>query len=126
MKYLKFLEKRVSNTEEKDSFLYKLLRKAISFIFSNPNPDFDHLYCLVETWYIEYDETCEKDGTVREVGRDTFGRIIVKDPDERNYGFWNDTNMGLNDFIMHKHAEYISQEEFESASSEKLVKIDEA
>ena len=67
-----------------------------------------------------------EDGTVREVGRDTFGRIIVKDPDERNYGFWNDTNMGLNDFIMHKHAEYISQEEFESAWSEKLVKIDEA
>ena len=64
-----------------------------------------------------------KNGTVREVGRDVYGRIIVKDPDERNYDFWNDINMGLNDFIEQMHTEYISKEEFEFVWNEELVKV---
>lgn len=124
MKYLKFIENSQPCKEEKQSFWYKLLWKVIGFILPNPNPDFDHLYSFVEIWYIEYDENCDEDGTVREVGRDTYGRIIVKDPDDRNYGFWNDTNMGLKDFIQQKHAEYISKEDFESVWNEELVKVD--
>ena len=124
MKYLKFIEKKTSNAEEKDSFLINLLRKILEFLLPQANPDFDHLYLLVETWYIEYDEKYEEDGTIREVGRDAYGRIIVKDPDERNYGFWNDTNMGLNDFIEQMHAEYISKEEFEAVWNEELVRVD--
>jgi hypothetical protein len=124
MKYLKFIEKKTSNAEEKESFLINLLRKILEFLLPQANPDFDHLYLLVETWYIEYDEKYEEDGTIREVGRDAYGRIIVKDPDERNYGFWNDTNMGLNDFIEQMHAEYISKEEFEAVWNEELVRVD--
>ncbi len=124
MKYLKFIEKKTSNAEEKESFWINLLRKILEFLLPQANPDFDHLYLLVETWYIEYDEKYEEDGTIREVGRDAYGRIIVKDPDERNYGFWNDTNMGLNDFIEQMHAEYISKEEFEAVWNEELVRVD--
>ena len=82
------------------------------------------MYSLVETWYIEYDEIDEQDGAYREVGRDAYGRIIVKDPDERNSGFWSDTNMGLNDYIKQMHAEYISKEEFEAVWNEELVRVD--
>ena len=124
MKYLKFIEKKTSNAEEKESFLINLLRKILEFLLPQANPDFDHLYLLVETWYIEYDEKYEEDGTIREVGRDAYGRIIVKDPDDRNYGCWNDTNMGLNDFIEQMHAEYISKEEFEAVWNEELVRVD--
>ena len=124
MKYLKFIEKKTSNAEEKESFLINLLRKILEFLLPQANPDFDHLYLLVETWYIEYDEIDEQDGAYREVGRDAYGRIIVKDPDERNSGFWSDTNMGINDYIKQMHAEYISKEEFEAVWNEELVRAD--
>jgi len=123
MKYLKFVEETRTNTETKEFFWGDFLLSIFSFIFPKANPDFDHLYGFVQTWYIEYDETYEEDGTIREVGRDAYGRIIVKDPDKRNYGFWNDTNMGLNDFIEQMHAEYISKEEFEAVWNEELVKV---
>jgi hypothetical protein len=124
MKYLKFVEESVIHTDSNESFWEKLLWIILSLIFPDSNPDFSQLYGYVETWYIEYDETDEKDGTLREVGRDTYGRIIVKDPDERNYGYWNDTNFGINDFIEQMHAEFISKEEFESVWNEELVRVD--
>ena len=122
MKYLKFKYNIGSVLEE--SFFERVLFSFLRIIFWGDNPDFRGLYSLVDTWYIEYDETYEEDGTIREVGRDAYGRIIVKDPDKRNYGFWNDTNMGLNDFIEQMHAEYISKEEFEAVWNEELVRVD--
>lgn len=124
MKYLKFICVANINAEHKDSFFRNLLWKILVFFIPEANPDFDHLYDFVETWYIEYDETSENDGVCREVGRDAFGRIIIKTPDDRNYGYWNDTNMGIGDFIEQMHAEFISQEEFESAWNEELVRVD--
>lgn len=123
MTYLKFKEKRDAFSEDKDSFWLKLLVKVLSLIIPSANPDFDSLYGFVETWYIEYDEQEEKDGTIREVGRDSYGRIIVKDPDDRNYGYWTDVNGGINDYIEKMNAEYITQEEFESVWNEELVKV---
>ena len=122
MKYLKFNYNLGPIPEY--SFFVKLLIKLIRIIIPEENPDFGELSELVETWYIEYDEKYEEDGTIREVGRDAYGRIIVKDPDDRNYGCWNDTNMGLNDFIEQMHAEYISKEEFEAVWNEELVRVD--
>ena len=124
MKYLKFICVANINAEHKESFFRNLLWKILVFFIPEANPDFDHLYDFVETWYIEYDETSENDGVCREVGRDAFGRIIIKTPDDRNYGYWNDTNMGIGNFIEQMHAEFISQEEFESAWSEELVRVD--
>ena len=120
MKYLKFVKEVESNTEDKGFFAENLLCKILTAIFPKANPDYDHLCGLVKTWYIEYDETYEEDGTVREIGRDSYGRIIIKGPDSRNYGFGNDTNMGISDFIEQMHAEYIKQEEFESVWNEEL------
>ncbi|SEW08964.1 hypothetical protein SAMN04487850_1575 [Prevotella aff. ruminicola Tc2-24] len=122
MKYLKFKYNIGSVLDE--SFFERVLSKFLRIIFFWEDPDFGELYSLVETWYIEYDEIDEQDGAYREVGRDAYGRIIVKDPDERNSGFWSDTNMGLNDYIKQMHAEYISKEEFEAVWNEELVKVD--
>ena len=121
MKYLKFKDNIGSVLVE--SFFERVLSKFLRIISFWDNPDFGELSELVETWYIEYDEKYEEDGTIREVGRDAYGRIIVKDPDERNYGCWNDTNMGLNDFIEQMHAEYISTEEVEAVWNDELVKV---
>lgn len=122
MKYLRFNYNLGAIPEY--SFFEKILIKIVRIVIPEENPDFRESYHFVETWYIEYDETSENDGVCREVGRDAFGRIIIKTPDDRNYGYWNDTNMGIGDFIEQMHAEFISQEEFESAWNEELVRVD--
>ena len=122
MKYLKFNYNLGSIP--KYSFFEKILIKLVRIILPEENPDFRQAYYFVETWYIEYDETCENDGVCREIGRDTYGRIIVKDPDKRNYGYWTDVYGGINDYIKQMHAEFITKEEFESTWNEKLVKVD--
>ena len=122
MKYLRF--KFDLGPIPKYSFFEKILIKLMEIVIPKANPDFEESYHYVETWYIEYDETCENDGVCREIGRDVLGRIIFKTPDDRNYGFWADYNGGLNDYIEEMHAEFISQEEFESTWNEKLVRVD--
>lgn len=121
MKYLKFNYNIGSISH--DSFISKILWSLLRFVFPDPNPDFSHLYCLVETWYIEIDEECKYDGVCREIGTDINGRIIVKDPDDRNYGYWTDVNGGINDCIDKMNAKYITREEFESVWNEELVKV---
>jgi hypothetical protein len=124
MTYLKFKYSKTTNQKGKKSFFSRALWKLLSFILPVANPDFECLYDLVGTWYIEYNETYSIDGTNREVGKDVKGRVIVKAPDDKNYGFWNDTNMGLKDFIETFNAERISKDEFEAVWNEELVKID--
>ena len=59
----------------------------------NPNPDYD--LSLVHEWLLEFDDN---DAPLRELGLDLNGEPILAGPNDRNYGFWLDTNMGYNDF----------------------------
>ncbi|NNF57261.1 MAG: hypothetical protein HKN04_03385 [Rhodothermaceae bacterium] len=86
--------------EPGDGFFAKLLRRA------SANPDYEPHLHQVSEWLIEFDD----DGHPgREVGLDEAGRPVVAGPDEKNYGFWLDTNMKLDDF----EGESISREAFE-------------
>jgi hypothetical protein len=58
---------------------------------SNPDYDFD----AVQEWMVEFDEN---DHPWREIGLDESGVALFSGPDERNYGFWLDTNLVLSDF----------------------------
>ena len=57
------------------------------------NPDYDPK--LVHEWFIEFDD---KDSPGREIGLDLNGIPVLAGPDDRNYGFWLDTNMTYKDF----------------------------
>lgn len=87
----------------------KLLDKLDKMFHSNP--DFDDKILYVAQWFVEYDEECNT--SWREIGLDINKKIIVKMPDERNYGFWLDTNMEFEDFKKELGFQMITQEEFE-------------
>ena len=59
----------------------------------NPNPDYD--LSLVHEWFLEFDDD---DAPLRELGLDMNGEPVLAGPNDRNYGFWLDTNMRYNDF----------------------------
>ncbi len=76
------------------------------------NPDFEDKIPYVAQWYVEYDEDLNVSG--REIGLDADGKVIVKMPDERNYGFWLDTNMTIEDFKSEFKIQMITEREFDN------------
>ena len=73
------------------SLLGKFVEKCLEGL--NPNPDYDH--SLVCEWLIELDgNNCPG----REIGLDSDGSPVLAGPNDRNYGFWHDTNMLFDDF----------------------------
>ena len=87
-------------------FMDKLYRMGRS------NPDFDHKIVYVAKWYIEYDNREDYDTSCREIGLDANNKVIVKMPDDNNYGFWLDTNATLQDFKDKFDIEMITEQEF--------------
>ena len=84
---------------------YRLIKPLIA------NPDFEDEIGFVSQWYIEYNE--EIDCSSREIGLDVKNNIIVRMPDERNYGFWLDTNCTIEYFKKRKGFQMISKQDFE-------------
>lgn len=76
------------------------------------NPDFGDKIEDVVLWYLEYDDVNYNE-SLREIGLDVHNNIIVKMPDERNYGFWLDTNCTIEDFEEDFGIQMITKEEFE-------------
>jgi len=60
----------------------------------NANPDYD--LSLVREWLIEFDVD---NYPGREIGLTSNGTPVLAGPDDRNYGFWLDTNMRFDDFV---------------------------
>lgn len=97
MKYfiLKWSLEKKQNNKTKRSLWCRLLHKMI--VPLSANPDFDDKIEDVTLWFIEYDDVVNHIAN-REIGFAKDGRIIVKMPDDRNYGYWLDTNCELEDF----------------------------
>ncbi len=85
----------------------RLVRAALWFVPS-ANPDFEHLFPFVRKWLLEVDD----DGNVRrEVALSADGEPLFATPDERNCGFWTDSNRAFARSELGK----LSGEEFETA-----------
>ena len=76
----------------------------------NANPDYRPRLHLVREWFVEIGDDSLP---WREIGLNGAGEPVLAGPDDRNYGFWLDTNMTLAEFS----GEPISQEEFEAVWS---------
>lgn len=112
MLYFRFNENpssRVSPLSSKKKTLWNKLVDRLGKTLS-ANPDFDDKLKYVVQWYLEYDEVC--DVSCREIGLDINKKVIVKMPDERNYGFWLDTNLTLEDFKAKYGIQMIQECEF--------------
>ncbi len=114
MLYFKFNFKSFSqdsaSKQEKESFLGRFFSKLFHRL--EANPDFEEAIDFVAEWLIEYDDV-EFHQAVREIGFDINKNLIVKLPDERNYGYWLDLDCGIN-FFKKFNYQLITKKEFDS------------
>lgn len=112
MMYFKFYKKPIkgdgSLQKTKNGLLRRMIRKISNIFLSNP--DFEAKLQDVVQWYLEYDE--KNNESLREIGLDSNNQIIVKMPDKRNYGFWNDTNLTIEDFENRFGIQKVTEKEF--------------
>ena len=102
-----------NNREEKSklkSIIENSIIKILGFIFPKANPDFESLYDNVKKWKIEFN--ISKTYTERELGFDKDGNLIVITPYKRNYGFWTDNTLSLDDYNYFEPLK-ITKEEFD-------------
>ena len=112
MLYFKFQYRHRKKEIPVQTMKEKNLCSRICFILNkyfNADPDFFDKLGYVAIWYLEYDEKCDE--PFREIGIDSSGKIIVKMPDERNYGYWVDTNCDLQ-FFKKFNIQMITEQEF--------------
>ena len=109
MEYFKFQDPSNTKEHHKES----LLEKFLLLFIPRGNPDFDKIMHTVASWYIEYDT--EGDYPNREVGFDSENKPIMAMPTDRNYGYWTDNNLKLEDFLNSFNPESITKQEFEDA-----------
>ena len=88
-----YLRSNKATDWEQPSFFGKLLRPILKSLTANP--DYEMAFPDIAEWLIEFDED---EMPNREIALDKEGVPIVAGPNERNYGFWLDTNLKLNDF----------------------------
>ena len=98
MRYLR-TKQATDFQKEKKSGIFKSVLDRL-----NPNPDYQ--FHLVREWLVEFGED---DLPFREIGLGKNGKPVLAGPDDRNYGFWLDTNMKFDDFS----GDIISSEVFE-------------
>jgi len=115
--YIRFETAKSDNRTSKDGLitksLKKLLIKSLALFIPTANSDFEDKIDKVKYWLIECDN-----GTgipQREIGLDEAERVILKMPYGKNYGYWIDNNLLLNDFKEHFIISEISKEYFEES-----------
>lgn len=87
------------------------LIKVVLFFVPIANPDLDPKLHLVKEWFVEFDE----DGHPgREIALGIDGQPVYAGPDDRNYGFWLDTDMTFSNF----EGDAISAEQFDKKWAE--------
>ncbi len=113
--YIKFeiLEKIDSTIKKKSGlkiFLLKSFVNVLKIFIPQANPDYDRRIDEVKFWVLEFDD--ENTYPVREVGLDENEQSIVKMPYKRNYGYWTDNNLKIEDFKKLFNVEIIEKDYF--------------
>ena len=110
MLYFKFQYRhRQKNGIMKKKNIWRVLFSVLNDIFA-ANPDFENKIPYVALWVVEY-ENNKFNQVIRELGFDTNGKIIVKLPDERNFGFWIDSDYTMKDYCK-LNIQMITEQEF--------------
>jgi hypothetical protein len=89
----------------------RLAKVVLESIVPIANPDFDKKIDEVATWLIEFENDSYYPN--REVGLDSSGKTIIIMPWEKNYGYWTDNNLVIENFRAHFETINIAREEFE-------------
>lgn len=107
MKYLKFKSPwENSGNKGKKSFVENI----VFYLGLSSNPDYEYFIDRVEYWMVEFDE---ENIPIREIGIDDEGKVILKMPYKKNYGYWTDNSLEYKDFVAFFMAVGVTQKEFE-------------
>jgi len=112
--YIKFKVPKSEPVAESSQF-ENVVVKILSTILPKANPDFDKLIDQVDYWFVEYNQT--ENAAWREIGFDKNGHSIVAMPLGKNYGYWTDNNLTLDDFEAFG-VTAIAQDQFENEWTE--------
>ena len=103
----------------KSRFMRSIEDTLINVAFSiipKANPDFDGKIQHVRQWILEVDD--EEGTTDREIGLDENGTVIMIMPWRKNYGFWTDSNVGLDELAKSHEMQFVDEQEFQTLWSE--------
>lgn len=75
------------------------------------NPDFESKIDKVSSWLIEFEADSYYPN--REIGLNNLDKPIMIMPWKKNYGYWTDNNLVIEDFRLHFNTIDISKKEFE-------------
>ena len=89
----------------------RLAKVVLESIVPIANPDFEKKIDKVAFWLIEFENDSYYPN--REIGLDSSGKTIMIMPWEKNYGYWTDNNLVIENFRSHFKAIDITREEFE-------------
>ncbi len=109
--YIKFSAPTFQEKKERRNLFKRLLKIAIPYFIPVGNPIFDDKINEVKEWLIEFENG--KNYPNREIGINILHDPIMIMPWRKNYGYWIDNNLLLEDFKSAFKAVEISEEEFE-------------
>lgn len=114
-RYIKFEMPKSPDTTHKSSsafklFLLKSFVNVLKVVIPQANPDYEQRIDDVKYWLLEFDD--ENPYPVREVGLDENEQSIVKMPYKKNYGYWTDNELKLEDFKKSFNTEAIEKDYF--------------
>ena len=89
----------------------RLPKVVLESIVPIANPDFENKIGEVAFWLIEFENDSYYPN--REIGLDSSGKTIMIMPWKKNYGYWTDNNLVIENFRVHFETINIAREEFE-------------
>jgi hypothetical protein len=89
----------------------RLAKVVLESIAPIANPDFEKKIDKVAFWLIEFEN--DSYYANREIGLDSSGKTIMIMPWEKNYGYWTDNNLVIENFRTNFETININKEEFE-------------
>ncbi len=122
MVYIKVIEKKLQtdirkNNSEKQKLNFCIIgwnciKRFIEVLISS-NSGYGSKADSIVYWYLEFED--EHSPPIREIGFDVFDNPIIIMPYNKDYGFWVDNNLTLNDFKIDFKVEEITRSVYENA-----------
>ena len=110
-KYIKFKVPASIPQKLPENIGKRLTRINLTADIPIANPDFENKIENVVSWLIEFENDSYYPN--REIGLDKFEKSIMIMPWGKNYGYWTDNNLVMEDFRKHFETVDITRKEFE-------------
>ncbi|MES2593500.1 MAG: hypothetical protein V4608_16575 [Bacteroidota bacterium] len=108
--YIKFRDTPSTLEEKKKSLRVSKILYTILFFIPKANPEYKKFLDDVSEWLLEIDPVDNL--PIREIAKDTSGKILFIMPWRNDYGYWTDNNIKTDYFMEYFKASIIDKAEF--------------